>query len=115
MNEEHMITMDLTLIGQLHLEVLEQYQRTPKNKQRRKVLIKQLIKELEPEAERDFNKMFKLDEETLLSVQQNYEYAVKSFAIRNVPDKVIMSQLLAAYDKDPQGVESSVHRILKKK
>jgi anion-transporting ArsA/GET3 family ATPase len=115
MKEDNMLNLDLTVIGQIYVEILEQYQQTSKNKFKRKSLIKQLIKELEVDTERDFNKLFELDEQTLLSIQQNYEYAIQNFAIRNIPDKIILSQMMSAYEKDPSGIEASVHRILKKK
>lgn len=115
MQEEYMINMDLVVQSQLMLETMESYQRLPQNKFRRKSLIKQLIKELEIDSEKDFNRIFNLDQETLMSIQQNYEYALKNLAVKNIPNKVIQSQMWAAYEKDPLGIEATVHRILKKK
>jgi hypothetical protein len=114
MNDNTILSLDIIVQQQILLESLESYQRTPQYRHKKINLIKSLIKELEKDTVSDFNKAYGLDEETLITVQRNYMYAMQSFAIRDVPNKVVFSQLLAAYHSDPIQIESTTHRILKK-
>jgi|SRR6478736_3729152 len=114
MNNNTILSLDIIVSSQILLEYLEQFQRTPLYRQKKVNLIKSLIKELEKDTEDEFNKAFGLDENTLLTIQQNYEYALKSFAVRNIPNKIVMAQLMMAYEKDPSSMEANIHRILKK-
>lgn len=114
MHKDTILALDIICLQQILLESLETYQRTPQYRHKKVNLVKSLIKELEKDTVNDFNKAFGLDQETLLTVQQNYVYAVEQFAVRNIPDKVVMAQLLMAYEKDRSAMESNIHRILKK-
>lgn len=114
MNNDKILALDIITTQQILLESLESYQRTPQYRQKKVNLIKSLIKELEKDTVNDYNKAFDLDEETLRTVQQNYQFAIESFSSRNIPDKVAMSQLLMAWSKDRSGMEANVYRILKK-
>lgn len=114
MTNNTILALDIIVIQQLLIESLESYQRTPQYRQKKVNLVKSLIKELEKDTVNDFNKAFTVDQETLVTVQSNYEYAVKQFAVRNVPDKVMMAQLLMAYEKDPDSMQANTYRILKK-
>lgn len=103
--------LDLAVVSQLHLELLEAHvAKRPK----RKTLIQQLIKDMREDTLEMQNKLFSKDEETLRIVEQNYEYALKAFAVRNVPCKVLMSQMLQSWELEPNTVEANTHRILKK-
>lgn len=114
MNKDTILALDIITQQQILLESLESYQRTPQYRHKKVNLIKSLIKELEKDTVNDFNKAFGLDQEILLTVQQNYQFAIESFSSRNIPDKVAMAQMLMAWEKDRSGMESNVHRILKK-
>lgn len=114
MNNNTILSLDIIVTSQILLEYLEQFQRTPLYRQRKVNLIKSLIKELEKDTEDEFNKAFGLCEDTLMTIQNNYEYALKSFAVRNIPNKIVMAQLMMAYEKDPSSMEANIHRILKK-
>jgi len=114
MNENTMLSLDIILQQQLLLENLEAFQGTPLYKQKKVNLVKSLIRELEKDTVSDFNKAFDLDAETLREIQHNYVYAIKSLAVRNVPNKVILSQMMMAYECDPSGMEATTSRILKK-
>lgn len=89
MNKDITVTLRLVVLSQIYLEALEDYQRLPQNKFKRKSLIKQLIPELEKDAEKEFLQAFQLDQETLRIVQQSYDTAIKSIALRDVPSTVI--------------------------
>lgn len=115
MNKEIMLTLKLATVGQIYLEMLEEYERLPANKFKKKNLIKQLTKEFEVDVTRDFDKAFSLDEETLLIVQQSYDLAISSIACRDIPSAVIQTQLWGAYRKEPKVLEATSHRILNKR
>ena len=114
MTDNTILALDIITQQQILLESLESYQRTPQYRHKKVNLIKSLINELEKDTIGDFNKAFNLDQETLRTVQQNYQFAIQNFAIRNVPDKIAHAQMLMAWDKDRSSMESNVHRILKK-
>ena len=111
MNKEIMLTLKLAIIGQMYLEMLEEYELLPRNKFKRKSLIKQLNKEFEIDI---FNKAFFLDEETMRCVQQRYDYSIESIAKGNIPNIVLQSQMWEAHEIDGASMEANVHRILKK-
>lgn len=111
MNKEIMLTLKLAIVGQMYLEMLEEYERLPKNKFKRKSLIKQLNKEFDVDI---FNKAFFLDEETMRVVQQRYNYSVESIAKGDIPSIVLQSQMWEAHEIDSGSMEANVHRILKK-
>lgn len=115
MNKEIMLTLKLATIGQLYLEMLDEYEKLPTNTFKRRSLVKQLTKGFELDVVDINNKAFLLDQETLRIIEQSYDYGVTSLAKRDIPSAVIQSQFWAAFTKDPQGIESTVHRILKKK
>ena len=108
------VTLRLIAISQIYLEALEDYAVLPQNKFKRKSLIKQLIPELEIDANKEFLQAFQLDEETLRIVQQSYEMAINSISTRDVPSAVIQAQLWEAYKLDPDSMQANTHRILKK-
>ncbi len=108
------ITLKLVALNSIYLEILEDYQKLPANKFKRKSLIKQLIAELEVDAQKEFLNAFKLDQETLRIMEQSYDYTVSDLAKRNIPSVVTQAQFWEAFKKNSGGVEASIHRILKK-
>ena len=114
MNKDIMLTLKLATVGQLMLELLEQFERLPQNRQKKKNLIKQLIPELEKDTVQDFNKAFQVDENTLMIIQQSYDATITDLAKRDIPSVVIQRQMWDAYFKEPNSMEANIHRILKK-
>jgi len=114
MDKNTILSLDIIIQQQLLIENLEAFKRTSLFRHKKVNLIKSLIIELEKDTVDDFNKAFNLDAETLMSVQDNYEYAIKSFAVRNIPNKIFMAQMLMAFELDGSGMEANVSRILKK-
>ncbi len=114
MNNNTTLSLEIITQSQLMIESLEQFQRSSGYRHKKVNLIKSLIQELEKDTVNSIKEAYKLDQETLLTVQRNYEYAVKAFAVRDIPNKVVMAQLLASYHADPVQMESTSHRILKK-
>jgi len=114
MNKEAEITLKLVALNSIYLEILEDYQRLPQNKFKRKTLIKQLIAELEVDAQKEFLKAFELDQETLRIMEQSYDYTLTDLAKRDIPSVVTQTQFWSAFRKDQKSVESNIHRILTK-
>lgn len=75
-----------------------------------KVLIKQLI----PLAEKNYNKAFGLDESTLVNITYEYSQLSKTLSTLNIPDKIGLSQMISAFQLEPDSVQAKIHRILKK-
>lgn len=111
MDKDIMLTLKLAVVGQIYLEMLEEFERLPQNKFKKKSLIRQLTKEFETDT---FDKAFSLDEEALRIIQQSYDYSIKSIAKKDIPSVVIQTQLWEAYKKDPKTLEATSHRVLKK-
>lgn len=109
-----MALLDTVITLQMSAENLDRLQRTPFNKQKVKLLIKQLLKEVDPIVQKNYNKIFNIDEETTLSIISEYERHVKYLAPLNVPDKVRYFQFEEAWNKDRKTTESSLHRIINK-
>ena len=109
-----MALLDTTVILQMSLESLENLQQTPFNKQKVKMLTKQLIKELEPIVEVNYNKVFGIDQETTLAVISEFERGVKSISHLNIPDKIAHCQFFEAWGKDRKTTEATIHRIINK-
>lgn len=106
--------LDVIVQSQILLESLEALQGTEFNKQSLKSALKVLVKQLEPLAEKNYNKAFGLDENTLVNVTYEYSQLSKIISTLNIPDKVGLSQMLSAHQLDPQAMQATTHRILKK-
>lgn len=109
-----MTELDVVTQCQILLETLDKFQTTPKNRQKIKQQVKGLIQSLEASSLEDYNKMFQIDQEAALTIQENYLFATSRFAERNIPDKVFLAQMLMAVEKDKDSMEANVFRILKK-
>lgn len=109
-----MALLDTVITLQMSAENLDRLQRTPFNKQKVKTLIKQLLKEVDPIVQKNYNKIFGIDEETTLSIISEYERHVKYLAPLDIPTKIAYSQFTEAWNKDRKSVESTLHRIINK-
>jgi hypothetical protein len=114
MQTDAMALLDTVITLQMTVENLDRLQATPFNKQKIKMLSKQLIKELEPVVQENYNKMFGIDQETTLSIITEYERHIKYLAPLNIPNKIAQGQFEEAWVKDRKTVEATLHRIIKK-
>jgi hypothetical protein len=113
-NEDTMTLLDTVITLQMSVENLERLQVTPFNKQKVKMLIKQLIKELDPIVQTNYNKMFGIDQERTLSIINEYERHIKYLAPLNTPDKIAQGQFEEAWARDRKTTEATIHRIITK-
>lgn len=109
-----MALLDTVITLQMSAENLDRLQQTPFNKQKVKLLIKQLLKEVDPIVQKNYNKIFGIDQETTLSIISEYERHVKYLAPLSIPDKICFGQFTEAWNKDKIQTESTLHRIINK-
>jgi DNA-binding transcriptional regulator YbjK len=113
--ETNLITLlETVILSQMLMENLEQLQSTHYNKSNLKVKIKTLLKEITPLAEKDFNTVFENGEHETQSIVMEYEKLVSFIANQNLPQKVVLSQMVEAFNLDQKTIEATVHRIIKK-
>jgi hypothetical protein len=113
-NNEDLITLLETIIlMQMMLENLELLQNTHYNKSHLKVKIKTLLKEITPLAERDYNVVFNNGERDTQSIIKEYEKLISFISLQQLPQKVILTQMIQAFNTSPKQVEGIIHKILK--
>jgi hypothetical protein len=113
-NNEDLITLLETIIlMQMMLENLELLQNTHYNKSQLKVKIKTLLKEITPLAERDYNIVFNNGERDTQSIIKEYEKLISFISLQQLPQKVILTQMIQAFNSSPKQVEGIIHKILK--
>jgi hypothetical protein len=113
-SKKNLITLLETIIlMQMLLENLELLQGSHYNKSNLKVKIKSLLKEVAPLAERDYGIVFNNGEHDTQSIIKEYEKLVSFISLQQLPQKVVLSQMVEAFNKSPKQVEGIVHKILK--
>lgn len=104
--------LELIILSQLTIEAIEDL---PKeiNRQRIKSHSSQLVKLLEPIAEKYYNKIFFDDEEVTQNICYEYLQMVKVISTLNLPSKVSLSQILQAWQLNSEKIENTAHDIIK--
>ena len=113
--ESIMVLLDTVITLQMAVENLEKLQTTEFNKQKLKQLIKQLIKEVDPIVRINYDRVFNIDEQTTLSIIEEYERIVKNIVHLNIPSKISYGQYCEAWTKDKLKLEETIHEIIKNK
>ena len=113
-SDDVMTLLDTVITLQMSVENLERLQRTPFNKQKVKMLSKQLIKELDPIVQDNYNKMFGIDQDATLSIIEEYEKHIKYITPLSIPNKITYGQFCEAWNKDKKTTEATIHRIITK-
>ena len=114
-NPENLLTLlDTIIMLQLVVENLETLQGTHYNKQQLKQQIKALLKVASPLVERDYNIVFSNGESETQSILFEVEKLVRFISLQKVPQKVILSQMVEAFNLDQKAMESTLHRIINK-
>ena len=112
--EENLLTLlETVILSQMLMENLEQLQQTHYNKSNLKVKLRTLLKEVTPLAEKDFNTVFGNGESETQSIVMEYEKLVSYIANQKLPQKVVLSQMVEAFNKSPKQMEGIVHKIIK--
>lgn len=109
------VLLDTVITLQMSAENLEELKKTDFNKQKIKMLIKNLISEIEPILQKNYTKIFGIDQETTQDIISEYERYVKYLAPLSMPDKVMFCQMTEAWNIDKKTVEATLHRIINKR
>ena len=112
MNNKTLLLLETVVLGQIMLENCETLIGTDYGKQRTKVALKNLIKELELLAERDYDKVFSLDESLTQSVGFELKKLAQKVANLDTQKKVLRSQFEEAIDIDALALQEAVHKII---
>ena len=112
---ENLLTLlETVILTQMLLENLETLQGTHYNKKMLSPKLKALIKYIAPLAEKDYGIVFNNGEQETQSIIFEYEKLVSYISLQKLPQKVVLSQLIEAFNYEPKTMEANVHRIIKK-
>ena len=107
--------LDIVILLMMLTEKVETFQiENHYNRQEIKQASKKLLAIITPLAERDYNIVFNNGEQETQQIISEYENFVAQIRDFNVPQKVILTQMIQAFNLDKQVIEATVHRVLKK-
>lgn len=107
--------LDIVIILQMLVEKVEGFQlQNHYNKREIKQHANKLLQVITPLAERDYNIVFANGEKETQQIISEYETFVAQIRDFNVPQKVILTQMIQAFNLEKGTIEATVHRILKK-
>lgn len=107
--------LDIVILLQMLVEKVEGFQITNHyNRQQIKQASSKLLQVITPIAERDYGIVFKNGEKETNQIISEYENFVAQIRDFNVPQKVILTQMIQAFNLDKKTIEATTHRILKK-
>ena len=84
------------------------------NKMQIKNTLNNALRVLLPTAERDYAIVFANGEKETQGIISEYESLVAQIRDFNVPQKVILRQMIQAYNLEPKSVEGIINKIYKK-
>jgi len=115
-NEKNLLDLlDIVILMQMLVEKVENFQlKNHYNKQLIKQQLKAVLKTITPLAERDYNIVFSNGETETQQIISEYETFISHIRDFNVPQKVVLTQMITAFNYDPKTIEATTHRILKK-
>lgn len=107
--------LDIVILLMMLVEKVETFQiENHYNKQQIKQASKKLLEVITPIAERDYKIVFQNGEKQTQQIISEYENFVAQIRDFNVPQKVILTQMIQAFNFDKSVIEATVHRVLKK-
>lgn len=107
--------LDIVILLMMLVEKVETFQiENHYNKHQVKQASKKLLQVITPIAERDYAIVFQNGEKETQQIISEYENFVSQIRDFNVPQKVILTQMIQAFNFDKSVIEATVHRILKK-
>lgn len=113
--EDLLNLLDIIILLMMLTEKIEDFKiESHYNKQQIKQQSKSFLKLIVPIAERDYAIVFNNGEKETQSIISEYENLVAMIRDFNVPQKVILTQMIQAFNYDKDTIEGTVHRILKK-
>ncbi len=84
------------------------------NKMQIKSVLNKALQVVTPLAERDYLIVFRNGESETLQIMSEYENLIAQIRDFNVPQKVILTQMIQAFNLERGVIEATIHRILKK-
>ena len=107
--------LDIIILLMMLVEKVETFQiENHYNKQQIKQASKKLLEVITPIAERDYKIVFQNGEKETQQIISEYENFVSQIRDFNIPQKVILTQMIQAFNLEGKTIEATVHRILKK-
>jgi hypothetical protein len=113
--EDLMDLLDIIILLIMLVEKIESFQvENHYNRQQVKQASKRLLDIITPIAERDYKIVFNNGEEQIQQVISEYENFVAQIRDFNVPQKVMLTQIIQAFNLDKDVIEGTIHRVIKK-
>lgn len=107
--------LEIIILKMMLVEKLETFQiKNHYNIQKIKQEVKRCLQTITPLAERDYPIVFANGEEETQAIIREYESLINLIATLKVPDKVIINQMIEAFNFDKKTMEETTHRILNK-
>ena len=107
--------LDIIILKIMLIEKIEDFQiHNHYNKMLIKNILNSSLRILTPTAERDYAIVFKNGEKETQQIIREYEILIAQMRDFNIPQKVILSQMIQAYNLEPKKVESIIHEIISK-
>lgn len=108
--------LDIIILMMMLVEKLEDFQiENHYNVQQIKMQTKKLLSIVTPVAERDYRTVFNNGEEETQNIILEYESLVAQIRDFDMPQKVMLNQMIEAFNFDKKTIEATVHRVLNKK
>lgn len=107
--------LDIIILKMMLVEKIETFQiENHYNKMQIKNTLKNALRVLLPTAERDYAIVFANGEKETQGIISEYESLIAQIRDFNVPQKVILSQMIQAYNFEPKSVDGIINKIYKK-
>jgi hypothetical protein len=113
--EDLLDLLDIIILKMMLVEKIEGFQiKNHYNKQLIKNVLNRALDVIVPTAERDHQIIFKAGEEDVQMVTREYEKLISFIRDFNVPQKVMLTQMIEAFNYEKDTMEATTHRIIKK-
>lgn len=107
--------LDIIILKMMLVEKIEGFQiENHYNKMQIKNTLNNALRILTPTAERDYAVVFSNGEKETQQIISEYEILIAQIRDFNVPQKVILSQMIQAYNLEPKSVEVFIHEVIAK-
>ena len=113
MKNETMTLLETVIILQMAVESLDELKQTEFNKKQLKTLINQFLKYVDPIVQKNYNKMFGIDAESVQQIISEYEKHVKRLAVFDIPTQISYCQFEEAWQLNRLKTENLIHSVLK--
>jgi hypothetical protein len=106
--------LDIIILKMMLVEKIEDFQiENHYNKMLIKNTLNNALRILTPTAERDYAIVFSNGEKETQQIITEYEILIAQIRDLNVPQMVILSQMIQAYNLEPKSIEGIIHKVLK--